>query len=365
MAEKSISRNLGNWYRLKEKINKAEAGEDTVIGFLGGSITQGSLSSHIQFSYSYLVYDWWRNRFPKSNTHYINAGIGGTSSFYGTARVQKDLLVYNPDVVFVDFSVNDEEDNFFKETFEGVIRQIYYSKIKPAVIVLNNVFYNSGKNAEFYHNEVAAYYEIPCVSMKHSLYQNILQGKYRIEEITPDYLHPNDKGHQLIAEELTQFLDEIYKKRKVKDKETIYKKALTDNKYENAICIQNDNCYPIQNGFIAHKERKKGLLDLYKNGWIGSKVGDKISFLVEGCCIAVQYQKSIKKPVPVAQVTLDGRKEEAIILDGNFDEDWGDCLYLQSILHHGENKTHHIELEIIEASENDLRPFYLVSVIIA
>lgn len=365
MEGKSSIVNRGNWYRLKEKVNKAESGEELVIGFLGGSITQGSLSTKLESSYSYLVYDWWRNMFPKSKTHYINGGIGGTSSLYGAARVKRDLIIYNPDVVFVDFSVNDEEDNFYKETFEGVIRQIYYAKSKPAIVVLNNVFYDTGKNAESFHNEVAIHYEIPCISMKNSLYELILQGKYKREEITPDNLHPNDKGHQLIANELTKFLDEIYKKRKEKEKESICEKALTENKYENARCLQNENYFPKESGFIAHKEKKKGMLDIYKNGWIGSKAGDKISFQVEGCCIAVQYRKSVKKPVPVAQVILDGNKEEAIILDGNFDEDWGDCLYLQSILHHGENKAHHIEIEIIEAKEQDVRPFYLVSIIIA
>ena len=37
--------NRGNWKRNKACMKKAEAGEPVKVGFLGGSITQGSLSS--------------------------------------------------------------------------------------------------------------------------------------------------------------------------------------------------------------------------------------------------------------------------------------------------------------------------------
>ena len=37
----------------------------------------------------------------------------------------KDLMRYRPDFVVVDFTVNDEATEFFQETYEGVIRQVY------------------------------------------------------------------------------------------------------------------------------------------------------------------------------------------------------------------------------------------------
>lgn len=356
--------NRGNWYRLKEKIKKAKEGNDIVIGFLGGSITQGSLSSSIENCYAYLVYNWWKNRFPNSRTHFINAGIGGTSSLYGAARVNRDLLVFKPDVVFVDFSVNDEGNKFFEETFEGTIRQIYYADTKPAIIILNNVFYDTGKNAELFHNKIGTYYELPCVSMKNSIYQHILNGIYTREDISPDGLHPNDKGHHLIAEELSKLLNQVYEDDEI-IKDSVFKKAYTKNAYEKLECLQAENCAPTLQGFAADTREKAGMLDLFKGGWIGNKVGDKICFDVEGDCIAVQYRKSVKKPVPVAKVTLDGDEKNAAILDGNFDEDWGDCLYLESILHHGDYKSHHIQIEIVKAAEHDAEPFYLVSILVA
>ena len=74
--------------------------------------------------------------------------LGGTTSHYGVSRVVTDLLMYQPDFAVVDFSVNDEPDVFFQETYEGLIRRILSWPSKPAVLILNNVFYDTGKSAQ-------------------------------------------------------------------------------------------------------------------------------------------------------------------------------------------------------------------------
>ena len=46
----------------------------------------------------------------KSKTALCKWGIGGTTSHYGVSRVVTDMLMYQPDFVVVDFSVNDEPE---------------------------------------------------------------------------------------------------------------------------------------------------------------------------------------------------------------------------------------------------------------
>ena len=48
--------NMGNSARIKEVMKRALAGEDITVAFLGGSITQGSLSSTPELCYAYRVY---------------------------------------------------------------------------------------------------------------------------------------------------------------------------------------------------------------------------------------------------------------------------------------------------------------------
>ena len=364
--------------RLTNLMKRAANGESLVIGFLGGSITQGSLSSTPKNCYAYLVYEWWKKSFPNAAFSFVNGGIGGTTSHYGGARAWKDVLCYRPDIVTVDFSVNDDANEFFEETYEGTLRRLLAAPSAPAVVVLNNVFYDTGKNAQDYHNRIADHYGIPHVSIKDTVYPDVESGKIVRADITPDNLHPNDKGHRLVADEICKLLDSI--KAEVEEEtiagENIEGKStkteasvllpapLTENAYEHSRLIQIQDNEAILDGFLVDPIEKKGMLDIFKNGWTAAHTNDKISFEIECSCLAVQYRKSVQQPVPKAKAVIDGDEAHAVILDGNFTEDWGDCLYLEPLLHHAEKKVHRIEITITDAKDI-VRPFYLVSLIVS
>ena len=364
--------------RLKNLMKRAANGESLVIGFLGGSITQGSLSSTPKNCYAYLVYDWWKKSFPNAAFSFVNGGIGGTTSHYGGARAWKDVLCYRPDIVTVDFSVNDDANEFFEETYEGTIRRLLAAPSAPAVVVLNNVFYDTGKNAQDYHNRIADHYGIPHVSIKDTVYPDVESGKIVRADITPDNLHPNDKGHRLVADEICKLLDSIKAEMEeetiagenIEGKSTkteasvLLPAPLTENAYEHSRLIQIQDNEAILDGFLVDPIEKKGMLDIFKNGWTAAHTNDKISFEIECSCLAVQYRKSVQQPVPKAKAVIDGDEAHAVILDGNFTEDWGDCLYLEPLLHHAEKKVHRIEIIVTDAKDI-VRPFYLVSLIVS
>lgn len=362
--------NVGNQERIMEVMARAERGEKLCIGFIGGSITQGSLSSTPQSCYAYLVYQWWCETFPQAEFIYVNAGIGGTTSQFGAARVEDDLLNRKPDFVIVEFSVNDEDDAHFMETYEGLVRRIYGAEQRPAVLLVHNVRYDDGKSAESVHECIARHYDIPAVSMRSTIYAEVAAGRIQKRDITPDDLHPNDEGHRLVALMITYLLEQIQEKSKEGNVKTMKKDAgaempapLTDNAYENSVRYRNDNCMPLLQGFEADKSVKNGITDCFKRGWTAAKYGDSITFCVEGGCIALQYRKSVKQPAPIAEVIVDGDTETALRLDANFDEDWGDKLELITVLEHGEMRKHEVRIRITEAHEDAAVPFYLVSVI--
>lgn len=364
--------------RLKNLMKRAANGESLVIGFLGGSITQGSLSSTPKTCYAYLVYEWWKKSFPNAAFSFVNGGIGGTTSHYGGARAWKDVLCYRPDIVTVDFSVNDDANEFFEETYEGTIRRLLAAPSAPAVVVLNNVFYDTGKNAQDYHNRIADHYGIPHVSIKDTVYPDVESGKIVRADITPDNLHPNDKGHRLVADEICKLLDSIKAEmeeetivgeniegKSIKTEASVLLPApLTENAYEHSRLIQIQDNEAILDGFLVDPIEKKGMLDIFKNGWTAAHTNDKISFEIECSCLAVQYRKSVQQPVPKAKAVIDGDEAHAVILDGNFTEDWGDCLYLEPLLHHAEKKVHRIEITVTDAKDI-VRPFYLVALIVS
>ena len=49
-----------------------------------------------------------------------------------------------------------------------------------------------------------------------------------------------------------------------------------------------------------------------------------------------------------------------MLLDGNFDEDWGDCLYLEPVLHHGEYGKHTVEIRVLPDEFENAEPLYLI-----
>ena len=358
--------NRGNLYLLKELMKSAESGDRMTWAFLGGSITQGAVSTRHTNCYAYLVYEWFVRRFPKTAFTYINAGVGGTTSQFGVSRVDEDVLLYKPDFVIVEFSVNDDNNDFYQETYEGLVRKVYGNAYEPAVLLVHNIFYDTGVSAEEKHRVIGAHYGLPSVSMKTTIYPEVASGVIPNREITPDDLHPNANGHELVAEVITDCLDRIYMCRwEEEEKPMDMPEPVTANAYAQAKRYQNHNSSPVCNGFTVDNTLKKYVSDTFRCGWTASEKGASIIFEVEGTEIAVQYRKSVNKPAPVAIAIVDGDDAHAVNLDANFDEDWGDCLHIDTVAYHIKPGVHKVEIRLTETHENDAVPFYLVSVIVA
>ncbi|MDE6516645.1 MAG: SGNH/GDSL hydrolase family protein, partial [Acetatifactor sp.] len=142
MLEKSLVQ-TGNNARLKRAIDRARRGEDVTIAFIGGSITQGAGAIPINTEcYAYKTFKGFCElvgRGLEENVHYVKAGVGGTPSELGMIRYEKDVLRENsvvPDVVVVEFAVNDEGDETKGECYDSLVRKILGAENHPAVILL-------------------------------------------------------------------------------------------------------------------------------------------------------------------------------------------------------------------------------------
>lgn len=101
-------------------IAKLRAGETVRIGYLGGSITA-------QEGWRPMTLKWFQDRYPNARVEQIHAAIGGTPSSLGVYRFQQDVLRHDPDLVFVEFSVNDggmKPEDIWRG-MEGIVRQAW------------------------------------------------------------------------------------------------------------------------------------------------------------------------------------------------------------------------------------------------
>ena len=77
----------------------------------------------------------------------------------------------------------------------------------------------------------------------------------------------------------------------------------------------------------------------------------------------LQYRKTINKPAPVAYAVIDGDRQNKVLLDANFDEDWGDLCCLEEI-YSGNKGEHTVEI-VIDTEGKENSDFMLISVITA
>lgn len=201
--------NKGDQARLAKVIKKLQAGESVVVAYLGGSITQGSSAGN-ELCYARLTTNWLEEQFPDAKIKYVNAGIGATGSYIGIHRADRDVLAYDPDLVFIDFSVNDTSDRITtnKSTYEGLIRKIWSHDTAPAVICLAMTQEN-GTSVQDAHYEIAAKYDIPMISYRNAILDVIDKGYIIWDDISDDNIHPNVQGHAVLTQMITNYLQTV------------------------------------------------------------------------------------------------------------------------------------------------------------
>lgn len=229
---------------------KDESG-NLYVAYLGGSITAGSGggagytykdnagTGHSRWS-SQLTKRYFQKEFPKKKVIEVNGGVGGTPSDLGLFRMHKDIIApcgaEGPDVVFVEFAVNDmwtaiSNPNEVHRRMEGIVRQLARLPKQPVVIFIYTAAWRDDTGFENYiksakvHQQVADYYGIASINLceyvaggKDLNGNAIVWDKSKAGTWTGDNTHPNSDGY-------TAYTDYIMKQFKDSPKE--YFKKLT------------------------------------------------------------------------------------------------------------------------------------------
>ncbi|MDQ2800413.1 MAG: SGNH/GDSL hydrolase family protein [Armatimonadota bacterium] len=196
---------------------KLKAGKPVTIAYFGGSITAGAgASDGEKTSYRALVGQWFTATFPKSVVTNVNAAIGGTGSDLGAFRLGRDVLAHKPDLVFVEFAVNDggTPEAMVDRAMEGIVRQI--RRHDPATDICFVYTFVVGALPEMkasgltrtmrFHEAVADHYGIPSVNMALPAARRLLDGTLTASDFSKDGVHPTDTGYKIYADTLIAFL---------------------------------------------------------------------------------------------------------------------------------------------------------------
>jgi lysophospholipase L1-like esterase len=198
---------LGDAGRFHKVFEKAKRGEDVTMAVIGGSISTGSLATQPDVNgYPALLETWWRATFPRSRLLMRRAGVAGTGSLFGALRVGHDVLEQPVDAVIIEFAVNDAWTD--QEPFEGLVRHVLSHPSHPAVLLLF-MSYASGHNEQEWQQAIGTHYGLPMVSFRDAVWPLIDAGTVSVADVLVDIVHPNNRGHRIVADLLCAAFDAL------------------------------------------------------------------------------------------------------------------------------------------------------------
>lgn len=351
MVKRSLL-SLGNTYRLEKKLAQAASGEKTTVAYLGGSITEGGGGTpemcYAKFSYKYIA----ENYGTGDNVEYVNAGLSGTPSVLGNLRVQKDVLDKNPDIVFLEFAVNDGMEQIFKESYESLVRTVLQQENEPAVILLFTVM-EGGHTCQPHMSEIGEYYGLPMISVPNAIKPEIEAGNMTWADYSKDYAHPTIEGHKLVAEFIEYCFETIKSRNAMDAPMEIPVLPKFGSPYENAFLAEADygNSNPdlqiVETGSFSVKAGR--IADFEKGAWVyGGEGTESMKLTVRGNSLFLVCKRNKTDNMGKFDVCIDGARFASI--DTYNKDSWGEPYAFQVIKRSG---VHEMNVEIVPSEDSE------------
>ena len=188
---------------------------------IGGSITEGAGARDKTNRWTTRLIKWL-NTLPLGGTSFteINAGIGGTESNLGLLRLKRDVLNLEPDIVFLEFAVNDmmltEEES--AKFYEGILYALSKMQKVPYVICAGMVCNHNKPTRAALHRKLAANYGLDFIDVKVGMDEQLGLAEpgvnlVRDRMFAKDNIHPSDEGYGFYFDYIkSQLSDESFKR---------------------------------------------------------------------------------------------------------------------------------------------------------
>ncbi len=223
---KGIVKLVTVWLLLCAPLTLMAAERDSIVVMLGDSITAWSrnkggvrLTDYIE---SYLT----ETRHLQATV--VNSGKGSDTAKGGYARLQKDVLAHDPDVVVIKFGLNDTgalTPEAFRQWMEKIIKEIQQKTQAKILLVTSTPFDNErhfwgnryrarggldeymDANICMQVRDLARQYDLPICDLHGYFRDKFKQDPELINTlILPDGVHLTDAGNRVAAEHLAPMI---------------------------------------------------------------------------------------------------------------------------------------------------------------
>jgi hypothetical protein len=202
---------------LKAELKKEWPKNRTInLVFHGHSVPAGYFKTPVVNTleaYPYEVLRALKAEYPFSVINIINTSVGGENSESGAKRFETEVLNHKPDVLFIDYALNDQGIGLerAKIAWEKMITIALKKGIKVVllspspdqrvnILEINNVLHQHSNQIK----GLSQKYGIGFVDSYELFHQRVVSGE-PINFYMSQVNHPNEKGHWLISNSIMRY----------------------------------------------------------------------------------------------------------------------------------------------------------------
>ena len=188
--------------------------------FHGHSVPAGYFTTpaiHTMEAYPELTLKYLSEKYPFAVINVIKTCIGGENAVQGAARFDREVLTHQPDILFIDYALNDRGAGLEKSriAWESMIEKALDEHIKvvlftPTPDTTEDIL---DTNALLYkHTQqiiaLADKYHIAVVDCYNAFRALAAEGK-DIRQYMSQVNHPNARGHEVVLGEIRKIFGEV------------------------------------------------------------------------------------------------------------------------------------------------------------
>ena len=192
------------------------------VVYFGGSVTAGyGASAPDTYSWRALSQKWFQTNFPQVNFNFINTAIGESGTYLGVYRVQQDVIAKKPDLLFIEYAINDSYQYSSKPDkakemaalqYESIVREVRTALPECDIVTLLVTDQNALRLLpDLYktaagHEIIAAAYNIPTINVGAALVNSLNDVTAEWNKYFIDTVHPSDSGYAKYFECIEEYL---------------------------------------------------------------------------------------------------------------------------------------------------------------
>jgi len=197
---------------LKKSIRKLTSGEPIRVVALGDSLTQGWM---VRKGYLDFLAEMLEKKYPNCEVTIINRGIPGDTAEGGLFRLREDVLDNDPDLVFIQFALNDAfmgvDPDRFKNTIKSIVEQIRVDTDAEILLITSVPIMHESEDImveKFYSRlaDISEEEDVDIAPVHRYWKKKISEGVDFRGLVQGDMVHPNVEGYRLIAEAIMESL---------------------------------------------------------------------------------------------------------------------------------------------------------------